>query len=770
MEVLVTDSIGLPSDAVISVRFGTTRRQAPLESVAAHPLKFPSSLDSICEPIKIDILQPIATTRLVLLPHAEQYQIGFEQSEDMELGLSIAPSTGADRKDASTRPGSAMPGKFQDAATSAKDYLEEHGLLRYVQSMLHACIQRKPKDPFAFMVEQLSAAPSKTKTVRSRPSSALPGRMSLSQPTSAAPAGQVPVPPSSSSPSAMGERAQPPVGGDRLSNEDGSQVFLNRPLDQPASPQLEPTLKSQEVPELSNGEPQVSSEQPVEKAKPTQEETLKPHEVPEPPNERDARVLCEQPLDKPEPPQLETLRPSQVPRPHESPPPLHPDAEEERPLSSPSPTSPQLEATASPRAVSIAPAARPDAMEQPASDVEILRLRMRGLLGDAHGSGKLSQAVDAALASGLKSQSDDVLDELKLKMRKLIEDTANSGQLEEAIKNVVSENYSTIEKPIKASEASQADGETEAIKAKLCDLCTTAAESGKLQEVIDRISNQEASPKSASAPPPTADVELDEVKAKQETGGVLLQAPESGSLGMEQMCKKSQDVDFLKSRLRGMLAEACVSGRLGDVFSTVMAPKVQEQVRPQTKASPEVAADNARLGHPDAAQWSATKARLRSLMREASESGKLSKTVGKIVQKQATLDNVKDEAASETGLDDIKIKLRQLMKEAQVSGKLTQALGNIIATSQRTVDESQAEMREGQELPAAGPDDHEMAMIKDKLRSLLTEATESGQLVQALARFSDVVASVADAAPQLHVNELEEPAGRLSAAESLPDI
>lgn len=172
MEVLVTETIGLPDDAIVSIRFGTTRRQAPLETVATHPLKFPTSLEAVAEPLKIDILAPIATTRLVLHPSEDQYRIGFEQSDDMLIGLNVKTTSGTDKPEISSsgRPTSATP-KFQDAAASARDYLEEHGLLRYVQSLLHAVIQVKPKDPYSFMMEQLGAAQTKTKP-KSRPASA----------------------------------------------------------------------------------------------------------------------------------------------------------------------------------------------------------------------------------------------------------------------------------------------------------------------------------------------------------------------------------------------------------------------------------------------------------------------------------------------------------------------------------------------------------------------------------------------------------------------
>jgi len=48
--------------------------------------------------------------------------------------------------------------KYPDSAAAARQYLETHGLLRYVQAMLHAIIQERPDEPFTFMWNQLGAA------------------------------------------------------------------------------------------------------------------------------------------------------------------------------------------------------------------------------------------------------------------------------------------------------------------------------------------------------------------------------------------------------------------------------------------------------------------------------------------------------------------------------------------------------------------------------------------------------------------------------------
>ena len=188
--------LGIPDDAIVSVRCGGMRRQAPLETLTTQPLKFPVSIEAVSEPLKIDVLQPMATTRLVLHPHEELYSIGFEQSPHMVIGLKAQAQTD---QPVESNPADSLGPNFKDAAASAKDYLEQHGLLRYVQSMLHAVIQVRPGDPYAYMIEQLSAAQSKTRTLErivSRPGSALP---------------KTPVPPREPPPSCSPTRPRPHV-------------------------------------------------------------------------------------------------------------------------------------------------------------------------------------------------------------------------------------------------------------------------------------------------------------------------------------------------------------------------------------------------------------------------------------------------------------------------------------------------------------------------------------------------------------------------------
>lgn len=184
-EILVASTWGVPADCVVSIRCGGVRRQAPLDVAAKQVLKFPVGRDALNEPLKIDVLRPVATARLVIHPHEDEYSIGFLDNDNMEIGLNIKP--GEPGKTASvgkeSRPTSAKSaiGKLE-AATSAREYLETHGVLRYVQGLLHALIQLRPEDPFLFMMEQLSAR--RNPEVRSR---------LTSRPTSPAPPGNKPA-------------------------------------------------------------------------------------------------------------------------------------------------------------------------------------------------------------------------------------------------------------------------------------------------------------------------------------------------------------------------------------------------------------------------------------------------------------------------------------------------------------------------------------------------------------------------------------------------
>ncbi|OLQ02523.1 hypothetical protein AK812_SmicGene14627 [Symbiodinium microadriaticum] len=163
MEVLVSAHPGISDDCIVSVRCGSTRRQAPLDIARCQALKFPSNLETLNEPLKIDVLKPVASARLVLHPQQDEYFMNFLDKPDMAIGLNVQPASQTSEGVADAGTAGHHPGRKQGQSqgpASARDYLELHGVLKYVQSMLTALIQTKPKDPYDFMLHQLSSSTS----------------------------------------------------------------------------------------------------------------------------------------------------------------------------------------------------------------------------------------------------------------------------------------------------------------------------------------------------------------------------------------------------------------------------------------------------------------------------------------------------------------------------------------------------------------------------------------------------------------------------------
>lgn len=156
----MTNLGGLPEGSVISIRAGGTRRQAPVSSLREHALKFPQYLDN-SEPLKIDVLQLVASQRLVVRPKEECYRLKLDSKQgqpiNMQMNITWAGAAHIDGLTAvkDVAGGGDAPVKFHETASGAKEYLEAHSLLPYIQGLLHAVIQSKPENPFRFMWEQL---------------------------------------------------------------------------------------------------------------------------------------------------------------------------------------------------------------------------------------------------------------------------------------------------------------------------------------------------------------------------------------------------------------------------------------------------------------------------------------------------------------------------------------------------------------------------------------------------------------------------------------
>eukprot|EP00429_Kryptoperidinium_foliaceum_P032254 CAMPEP_0176141620 /NCGR_PEP_ID=MMETSP0120_2-20121206/72017_1 /TAXON_ID=160619 /ORGANISM="Kryptoperidinium foliaceum, Strain CCMP 1326" /LENGTH=983 /DNA_ID=CAMNT_0017477767 /DNA_START=74 /DNA_END=3025 /DNA_ORIENTATION=+ len=150
-----------PPGALLSVRCGRTRRQAPIHEVYHQPLKFATTLDEISEPLRVDVLAPVATARVVPRGHEERVTVRFKEKPDWDLGLSLRHRTAASDASACGRCSpvaqECRTERVQDAATNARAFLERYRLPQYMQCILKAVLDTRPNDPFAYMCELMQS-------------------------------------------------------------------------------------------------------------------------------------------------------------------------------------------------------------------------------------------------------------------------------------------------------------------------------------------------------------------------------------------------------------------------------------------------------------------------------------------------------------------------------------------------------------------------------------------------------------------------------------
>jgi hypothetical protein len=145
MEVSVLTESGLPEGCILSIRSGTVRRQAPISSGKAF--KFPEPLSN---PLKFDLFMPLASGHLVTRPGEEQYKVDFGEGGAMNCELQVMPSVSSST--ACTKPPAEdLESKKDSSAAGAKEFLEQHAILEFVQAVLHTIITERPKDPYMEM-------------------------------------------------------------------------------------------------------------------------------------------------------------------------------------------------------------------------------------------------------------------------------------------------------------------------------------------------------------------------------------------------------------------------------------------------------------------------------------------------------------------------------------------------------------------------------------------------------------------------------------------
>jgi len=180
MEVSLLEGRNLPKGSILSVRAGTTRRQAPADPDKLK-LGFPKGLQ-VTEPLRIDLLANLGSACVDVTHGLGPYDICFPQennkyavvinvkgqvqaadngqpvemnpttpsaggnaANDIASGL-IDAQKGGDKGGASRR---------HQAAISAREYLDNNKILVWAQTLFHDLIRDEPVDPWSYIEEHL---------------------------------------------------------------------------------------------------------------------------------------------------------------------------------------------------------------------------------------------------------------------------------------------------------------------------------------------------------------------------------------------------------------------------------------------------------------------------------------------------------------------------------------------------------------------------------------------------------------------------------------
>lgn len=149
-EMTFLSQTGIPSNAYISVRAGSTRRQAAAN--CGKPFRFPR-LDIEDSPVRLDILQSVGTAYLVIKPGEERYQVVFQSDGEQEMAceVEIRPASSEHYEDKHNT----MPEKVP-SSEEGKTYLEKHRILPFVQAVLQTVMKERPEDPFQHVARHFS--------------------------------------------------------------------------------------------------------------------------------------------------------------------------------------------------------------------------------------------------------------------------------------------------------------------------------------------------------------------------------------------------------------------------------------------------------------------------------------------------------------------------------------------------------------------------------------------------------------------------------------
>lgn len=172
MEVTLAESENLPEGCLLSIRAGTTRRQAPADP-DKFVLRFPKG-QLHADMFKVDALMPIGNAVLGLEPGRDRYDVSFGNKDGLDLAMKVtllireavqaagetSTPVAPDRVEAAGSP-AATASRRHRLAVSAQSYLNRHGLLKWAQVLFQELIKDQPDDPWAYIDARTNKARSR---------------------------------------------------------------------------------------------------------------------------------------------------------------------------------------------------------------------------------------------------------------------------------------------------------------------------------------------------------------------------------------------------------------------------------------------------------------------------------------------------------------------------------------------------------------------------------------------------------------------------------
>eukprot|EP00746_Dinoflagellata_sp_MGD_P162294 gnl/MRDRNA2_/MRDRNA2_89788_c0_seq1.p1 gnl/MRDRNA2_/MRDRNA2_89788_c0~~gnl/MRDRNA2_/MRDRNA2_89788_c0_seq1.p1 ORF type:complete len:1450 (+),score=368.34 gnl/MRDRNA2_/MRDRNA2_89788_c0_seq1:99-4448(+) len=157
MEVTLVDFQGIPAEALVSIRAGNERRQAPAKP--NHPFKFPSApKDS--NPFRIDVYSPLGSRLVSLDTTQTRHMVDIGGMMSMTLDIKGPDATSQTQAQGAKIPVPAISGMKAKLgqASEFNTYLERHNMISFIQDLFMDLLHRRPDSPYDYLMEKLHGA------------------------------------------------------------------------------------------------------------------------------------------------------------------------------------------------------------------------------------------------------------------------------------------------------------------------------------------------------------------------------------------------------------------------------------------------------------------------------------------------------------------------------------------------------------------------------------------------------------------------------------